>query len=504
MLRKLGMAVRDVSQDPLDDGLFGAADLTHVEIGEPGVDANAGVNKRFRAFDPNQVMLVPPSLDEWLPENHLSRFIAEIVDTELDLSRFYASYGKAKGYPPYDPRLMVRVLIYGYCVGVRSSRELERACVDVVAFRWLSAQQYPDFRSFARFRKRHLAALGNVFLQALELCRAAGMVSLGQVALDGTKVRANASRRKAMSYARLSEKQKVLAQEVSDLLADAEQIDAGEDARFGDKRGDELPAELARRESRLVKIAAAKEQLESEAAERARAAAEQKAREDGDDDAGVTAKGEDAAATAVVKPTAQRNFTDPDARIMKTADGSFHYSYTAQAVVDGDHQVIVVTELTNIAVDVQQMVPMLDLLEETVHAAPGEVLIDAGYCSTSNLKHAQDIEAATGGATQFFIATGRVKHSEPIPETVTGAPPEGASLKAQMAHRLKTDAGKAAYARRKAIVEPVFGQIHTRQGKHLLLRGLEQAKAEWLLLAGCHNLMKLFTHRTDKVAAASG
>jgi len=173
------------------DGLFDATDLERIEPVEAGVEAGAGINKRFRAFEPHAVMLVPPSLGEWLPQTHLSRFIADVVETQLDLSKFYASYGKTKGQPPYDPRLMVRVLLYGYCVGVRSSRELERACVDVVAFRWPASQQAPDFRSIGRFRKRHVAALGNVFLQALELCRAAGMVSLGQVALDGTKVRAN-------------------------------------------------------------------------------------------------------------------------------------------------------------------------------------------------------------------------------------------------------------------------------------------------------------------------
>ena len=498
------MAVDDISTDSSDCGLFSAADLDHVEVAASLPDANAGANKRFKPFDPDRVMMVPPSLDEWLPEGHLSRFIAEIVDAELDLSRFYAAYAKAKGFPPYDPRLMVRVLVYGYCVGVRSSRELERACMDVVAFRWLSAQQFPDFRSFARFRKRHLAALGNVFLQALELCRAAGMVSLGQVALDGTKVRANASRHKAMSYARLTEKQKVLADEVSDLLAEAERIDAGEDARFGkNTRGDELPAELARRESRLAKMAAARQQLEAEAADWARAEAEQKARDDGDDDAGIQAKGQAAAATAKVKPTAQRNFTDPDSRIMKTADGSFHYSYNAQAVVDADCQVIVATQLGNTAVDVQQLIPMLNLLEDTVHAAPGQVLADAGYGSDSNLQHAQDVETMTAGATRFFISIRRTTHGQTEPETATGAAPEGASLKQQMGHRLKTGEGKAAYARRKTIVEPVFGQIHTRQGKHLLLRGLEQAKAEWLLIAGCHNLMKLATHRAQATATAS-
>lgn len=485
------------------DGLFGESLVEKVVPDPTVIEAGAGIHKRFRPFDPDAVMMVPPSLDEWLPEGHLARFVAEVVDTELDLSRFYASYGKAKGFPPYDPRLMVRVLLYGYCVGVRSSRELERACTDVVAFRWLSGQQFPDFRSFARFRRRHLAALGNVFLQALELCRAAGMVSLGQVALDGTKVRANASRHKAMSYARLTQKQRILAEEVSDLLAGAEQADRDEDARFGkDKRGDELPAELARRQSRLAKMAAAREQLEAEAAEKARAEAEAKARRDGEDDAGVQAKGEDAAAKAVVAPKAQRNFTDPDSRIMKTADGSFHYCYNAQAVVDGDCQVIVATQLGNTAVDVRQLIPMLGLLEDTVHEAPGQVLADAGYGSEANLRHAQDIEEATGGATRFFVSTRRIPHAEPQPGTPAGAA-ESASLKQQMARRLQTGDGKAVYARRKAIVEPVFGQIHTRQGKRLLLRGLEQAKAEWLLLAGCHNLMKLASHRA-RAATATG
>ncbi len=387
-------------------------------------------------------MMVPPSLDEWLPEVHLSRFIADIVETQLDLTKFYASYAKTKGQPPYDPRLMVRVLLYGYCVGVRSSRELERVCVDVVAFRWLAAQQAPDFRSIARFRKRHLSSLGNVFLQALELCRAAGMVSLGQVALDGTKVRANASRRKAMSYARLTEKQKILAVEVSDLLAEADVIDRAEDARFGkDKRGDELPVELARRETRLVKLAQARAALEADAAARARKEAEKKARDNDDDEAAQ--KGEEAAKNTVVAPKAQRNFTDPDARIMKTADGSFHYCYNAQAV-----------------------------------------------------------ETNTAGATEFFIATGRQKHGE-MPDGPGGALPADASLREQMAKKLKTERGHKVYARRKAIVEPVFGQIHTRQGKHVLLRGLEQASHEWDLIAGCHNLMKLFAKRINDAQAAA-
>lgn len=437
-----------------------------------GVVAGAGVNKRLRAFEPSAVMLVPPSpsLDEWLPQNHLSRFIADIVETQLDLKKFYASYATPKGQPPYYPRLMSRVLLYGYCVGVRSSRELERVCVDVVAFRWLAAQQAPDFRSIARFRKRHLSSLGNVFLQALELCRAAGMVSLGQVALDGTKVRANASRRKAMRYARLTEKQKVLADEVSALLADADAIDDAEDARFGkDKRGDELPPELARRESRLMKLAEARAALEADAA---------------------------------VAPKAQRNFTDPDSRIMKTADGSFHYAYNAQAIVDADHQIIVATTLTNIGVDVEQVVPMLEKLQVTTGVLPGQILADAGYCSAANPDYAKSVEAGSDGRTEFFIATGRVKHGERVPEVSRGRIPANTTLQERMARKLKTKRDRAVYARRKAIVEPVFGQIHTRQGKFVLLRGLEQAAHEWDLIAACHNLMKLHTMHTKALLAA--
>lgn len=486
---------------PSDDGLFPEELVERVEmVDDGGVEAGAGVNKRFRAFEPNAVMLVPPSLDEWLPLTHLSRFVADVVETQLDLSRFYAAYGKTKGQPPYDPRLMVRVLLYGYCVGVRSSRELERACQDVVAFRWLAAQQNPDFRSIGRFRKRHLAALGNVFLQALELCRAAGMVSLGQVALDGTKVRANASRHKAMSYQRLTAKQIVLAAEVSDLLAQADAIDKGEDVRFGkDKRGDELPAELARRESRLVKLAAARAQMEADTAEKARKDAEAKARKHGDDDDAAAEKGEIAAKSAVVKPTEQRNFTDPDSRIMKTNDGAFQYCYTGQAVVDADHQVIIVNELNNVPVDVQQLIPLIEKTREAMGTHPRQVLVDTGYCSNSNLEYVQGVEKASGGQTEFFIATKRQKHDAtdeadtPVRPAAKGPFPVNATLTQRMAIKLKTERGAAAYSRRKVIVEPVFGQIHTRQGKFLLLRGLQQAQHEWDLIAGCHNLMKLFT-----------
>lgn len=453
--------------------------------------AKAPVDKTFRAFDPDQDFLLPPSLDDWLPAEHMARFVADLVDEHLDLSRIHAAYTEGKGAPPYDPRLMVRLLIYGYATGVRSSRKLEAGCVDVVAFRWLAAGQAPDYRSIARFRRRHLSALGHLFVQALALCQAAGMVKLGRVALDGTKLRANASRRKAMSYARMSEKEKILAQEVSALLAEAERIDRAEDAQFGkNRRGDELPEELRRRETRLVKIREAKKALEDEARERAEAEAEQKARDKGEDDDTVAERVAEAGQKAVPKPKAQRNFTDPESKIMKTSDGSFHQCFNGQAVVDAEQQVIVAADVTDCAADVGNLIPMTDQATINTGRVPGEVLADAGYCSEHNLDQAAELSTSTG--TEFFIATGRTKHDAPIPTSPRGRIPTGATPKQRMARKLTTKKGRAAYARRKVIVEPVFGQMGTLQdAKQLLLRGLDGAKGEWLLLAACHNLRKL-------------
>lgn len=449
------------------------------------------VDKTFRFFDPDQMLLLPPSLDDWLPGEHLARFVAELVDEHLDLSRFLAAFTEGRGAPPYDPRLMLRILIYGYCTGVRSSRKLEAACTDVVAFRWLAAGQGPDFRSIARFRRRHLSALGQVFVQALVLCQAAGMVTLGKVALDGTKLRANASRRKAMSYARMSEKEKILAQEVSDLLADAEAIDRAEDARFGKtKRGDELPEELRRRESRLAAIRDAKAALETEAADAAAERSRARSAERGDDEQATEAKAEQAAAKAEPRPKAQRNFTDPESKIMKTSDGAFHQCYNAQAVVDADHQVIVATDVNDCAADVANLIPMTEQTQANTGYAPGQVLADAGYCSADNLAAAAEFSSEHG--SEFFIAPGRAKHDDPTPAAPRGPIPKTATPKQRMARKLKTKAGQAVYARRKVIVEPVFGQMHTLQtAKHLLLRGLTGANGEWRLLAACHNLRKL-------------
>ena len=366
--------------------LFEVAELDEV----PVVRAPAGAAKTFRAYDQDQVLLLPPSLDDWLPADHTARFISEIVDDSLDLGSIYSSYTNATGAPPFDPRMMLKLLLYAYSTGVMAPREVERRCHVDVAFRWLSANTAPDYRSLARFRRRHLDALGDLFTQVLVLCATAGLVKLGRVALDGTKLRASASRHKAMSYDRMSSRIPEVEAEVAAMLTEAEAVDAAEDDEFGpDCRGDELPAELATRERRLVKIRAAKAALEADAAQRAGEAAEVKARQSGKSDAEVDAAVESATSSAVVNPKAQRSFTDPDARMIETNDG-FHYAYNAQAVADDHSQVVVAVHVTQHPTDVNQLLPMLaatrrSLDDAGIDTRPGVVLADAGYCSTANI-----------------------------------------------------------------------------------------------------------------------
>jgi len=461
------------------------------------------------------VLLLPPSLDEWLPEGHLARFVAELVDEVLDLGPILAGYKEMRGYPPYDPRLMVRLLVYGYSVGVRSSRAIERKCVDDVAFRFLAADCAPDFRSIARFRRRHLDALAGLFLQALQLAQRLGMVKLGRVALDGTKLLANASRHKAMSYPRLVAKEDKLEAEVAELeatvaglLADAEATDAAEDARYGvDGKDADLPAELDRREKRLARLQAARAQIEAEAAERARQRAEdterrRQERTDEDDGQKVAEAGQAAADTARPKPKAQANFTDPQSRIMKISTGAYAQAYNAQAVVDDAHQIITAADITTCASDAASYTPMLDQCAANTGTHPAQALLDAGYCSDANLAAAAARHADHG--TETFMATGRLSHDEQVPPAPRGRIPADATPKQRMARKLRTKPGRAAYRRRKAIVEPVFGQIITCQnGRNLLLRGEHGARGEWRLLAACHNLLKVFRHLgTDGLATA--
>jgi transposase len=469
----------------------GDAKLFEVEGAvEPPPRTPAGADKTFRPYDPHQTLLLPPSLDDWLPERHVARFIAEVVDDMLDLTDIYASYESASGAPPYDPRLMLKLVLYGYSTGVTSSREMERRLTDDVAFRWLAANAAPDYRSISRFRRRHLTALDALFVRVLALCAEAGLVSLGRVALDGTKLRASASRHKAMSHDRLGPRIAEIEAQVKAMLAEAEAIDRAEDEAYGvDNRGDELPKELATREGRLAKLRAAKEAIEAEARQKAAAKAADKARSKGADDTEADAAAAQASANAKPDGRAQRSFTDPDARMMKTTDG-FHYAYNAQAVVDEGSQVVLAASVTQSAADIDQLLPMIELADQNL-AVAGEddtfdlVLADAGYCSEQNLVDAMQAEV------DVLIATGRIKRDERV-VAPRGRIPNNATARERMARRLRTKAGRADYARRKAIVEPAFGQMKVRQrAGHLRLRGLKGAQGEWTLHVICHNLRKL-------------
>jgi transposase len=422
--------------------------------------------KTFRPYEPDQMLLMPPSLADWVPEDHLARFVREVVDT-LDLTAIEETYSEERGYPPYHPRMMVAVLLYAYATGTYSSRKIARRLVEDVAMRFLAAGNQPDFRTVSDFRKRHGGALGALFTQVLRLCRRAGLVKLGQVAIDGTRVKANASKHKAMSYGRMTQQDAALQAEIAELLRRAEQADRDEDARYGaDRWGDELPAELARRESRLQKIREAKAALEAEAREQARAAGKDPSQ-------------------AAPPDTAQRNFTDPESKIQKTPDG-FIQGYNAQAAVDDHAQVIVAQMVTPMAADVGHLIPLVTALTTDLRRRPRRVLADAGYCSEDNLQRLADKGIDT------YIATGRLKHAEWQASAPRGRPPAGLTRRERMARKLRTLKGRAVYACRKAIVEPVFGQIkHARRFRQFLRRGQQAVQHEWALLCTVHNLLKL-------------
>jgi transposase len=429
----------------------------------------------------------------------LARFLVDVVSA-LDLSAIFASYEvkDGRGQSAYAPAMMVRVLLYGYATGVYSSRKMEAKTYDDVAFRYLSGDAHPDHDTLAEFRKRHLEALAGLFTQALLLCEKAGLVKLGHVSIDGTKIKANASKHKAMSYARMGETEQRLKQEIEALLKQAEDVDAAEDAQYGKgKRGDELPEELARRESRLKKIAQAKAELEQEArekAERERAEAEAKlaARREQEERTGKKMRGREPMVPdpeqAQPEARAQRNFTDPDSRIMPDGanKGSFLQGYNAQAAVDATAQVIVASEVTQQTTDNRQLLPMLGQVEQNMGREPVAASADAGYWSEANAT------AESVAGINLHIATGREKREETI-GTASEPPPLHATAKEAMRHKLRTEAGRSIYKMRKAIVEPVFGQIKEQRGfRRFSLRGLDNVRREWKLVCLTSNLLKLF------------
>jgi len=450
--------------------------------------------KTFRPYQPDQLLLMPPSIQEWLPEGHLARFVSEVVD-ELDLSAIEDRYTEERGYPPYHPRMMVKVLVYGYCSGTYASRRLAAKLMDDVAYRYLAAGNQPDFRTISDFRKEHGAALSGLFDQVLKLCRKAGLVKLGRVAIDGTKVKANASKHKAMSYGRMVEKERELEREVAALMARAEAADREDDERYGvDRSGDELPEELQRRASRLKKIREAKAALAAEAQEQARQAAEaqkahivERAREEERRGRRFGGKPPQIPDPEQVKPEAkaQRNFTDPESRIQKTPDG-FIQGYTGVLVVDQEAQVIVSQHVTPSAPEVNELLPAIDRIRQVLKCKPKQVVADAGFWSETN------VSGLAQRRIDGYVARHRSKHSTPPPPAPRGRIPKGMSIAERMQRKLQTQRGRAVYAKRKEIVEPVNGQIKQARGfRQFLRRGLTRVGQEWALICTAHNLLKL-------------
>jgi transposase len=423
--------------------------------------------KTYRPYVPEQDLLLPPSLRDWLPENHLAFFVSDLID-QLDLSGITSVYeAEDRGYPPYHPVMLTKVLVYAYCVGVFSSRRIQRRLVEDVAFRVLAAGNDPDFRTIADFRKRHLPALRGFFEQVLHLARELGAPRVGRVAVDSSKIKANASKHKAMSYGRMRDKQRQLRDEVNALLAQAEATDAAEDEAYGsDQRGDELPAELQRRESRLKRIREAKRALEARAKDEAAAAGQP-------------------AESAKPDSKAQYNFTDPESRIMKGPDG-FVQGYNVQVAVD-DLQLIVGHTVTQATNDKKQLMPMIRTIEQQSGDTPAQVLADAGYCSDESLTAIADTPI------DAYIATRKQKHGERPGPCPRGALPKTATMVDRMSRKLHTKTGAAVYAARKGIVEPVIGQIKQARGfRQFLLRGVEKVQGEWSLVCTTHNILKLY------------
>ena len=429
----------------------------------------------------------------------MARFLVDVVSA-LDLGAVYASYSEkdGRGQAAYAPELMVRLLLYGYATGVYSSRKIQARTYEDIAFRFLSGDQHPDHATIAEFRKRHLEALASLFMQALLLCEKAGLVKLGHVSIDGTKIKANASKHKAMSYKRMNETEARLKQEIDGLLAAAEKMDAEEDAQYGkDRQGDELPEELSRRQSRLKKIGEAKAAMEQEAKEKVaqqRAETEQKLaeREEQERRTGKKKRGRKPEPPDDDKgrpdDTAQRNFTDPESRIMPDGanKGSFVQGYNAQIAVDSASQVIVAAEVTQETNDKKQLLPMIAQIAANLEQKPEKVSADTGYFSEANVtdESVKDVD--------LYVATGRDKHGVAV-ETSSDPRPLGALPKDAMREKLRTEAGRTVYKMRKAIVEPVFGQIKEQRGfRRFSLRGKENVSCEWKLVCAVSNLLKLF------------
>jgi len=441
--------------------------------------------KKFKEYLPNQILLFPPSPNDWLPEDHPAHFINEVVD-QLDLSAIYNNYSELRGKPPYHPLMMVKIWIYAASKGILSSRKIEKALYEDVAFRFLSGNQQPDHWVISEFRRRHHQALGDIFVQTVHLAQKAGLIKLNHVAVDGTKIKANASKHSAMSYARMKKEENRLQKEIEQLLRQAEEIDRAEDQKYGKRRGDELPKELATREKRLEAIKKAKAELEAEA--KRKLEEEQAKREAKAKKQGKTYQPRKNASDAKPKEKDQKNFTDPDSRIIKNSDKAFIQGYNAQAAVDAETQIILAADLTNQANDSEHLPAQIEQVIQNTNKRPNEVSGDAGYYSEGNLEflERQGIEA--------FIPPDKIKHSEWRTQTSPrGRIPKDASRKYRMRRKLRTKHGRERYKLRQISVEPVFGYIKEQLGlRQFLLRGLDKVRSIWRFTCAIHNLMKLY------------
>ena len=464
------------------------------------------MSKTFRAWTIDQPLLLPLSVQDFVAPDHLARFVLALIVDELDLIEIVAAYSNEKGQPPFNPHMMTALLLYAYCRGLYSSRRIARACRERVDFMSIVALDPPDFRTISSFRKRHLKALGGLFVQVLKLCEKAGLVKLGHVALDGSKIKANASKHKAMSYERMEKRAGELEAEVARWLSSAEAADAGEDKLYGrDKSGEEMPDWVADKKRRAEIIRAAKAALEAEAKAATEAkvkektAAEEKRQAEGRRKPGPKA----APPSGEPAPKAQKNFTDPESRIMKSKDG-FVQAYNAQAAVDAEAQVIVAQAVTQEANDKRQLVPMTDAIETNLGRKPEQLSADSGYCSDAN------IEALETRGIDGYIAPGRTKDTaDGADEASMAAPPADAGATASprpasaptrveaMREKIKAGGHDSPYRLRKQLPEPVFGQIKQARGfRQFLLRGFEKVQAEWSMVCTAHNLLKLAQRRT--------
>jgi transposase len=436
----------------------------------------------FRRYLPDQGFLLPPSPRDWLPENHLSFFVSDTIDA-LDLSAFFERYeGDGRRNRPFDPRMMVKVIVYGYATGVTSSRKLARKLEEDVAFRVLAADNFPAHRTLSDFRHDHLEALRGLFVQVVRLAREAGLIKLGTVAIDGSKVKANASRHKAMTYREMKKQEKRLRVEIDRWFDEADRIDAYEDELYGpDKRGDELPEELSRHETRLRAIQEAKKRLEERQAEEDR----KKGRSPDDERKSPRGGRNFKRDFGVPDDKAQENFTDPESRIMKDSKG-FEQCYNAQIVVDQESQLIVGTSLTQNAADNGELLGLLDQVESIRGGPPRRALADAGYKSEANFAALEE------RGVRGYISLGRERKNPPQPP----GPDRPASQRMQK--KLESRWGRKVYARRKAIVEPVFGWMkHVLGFRQFSLRGVDKVTAEWDLLSLGVNLKRM--HRLGAV-----